>query len=71
MLNDQVLMDVALSKGEARRRWTITKWSMGWSCLRTEDHDVIVSGCATEKAMLAHRQAWEADISALHQDGWA
>jgi hypothetical protein len=71
LLNDQVILDVTLWKGEARRRWTITKWAMGWSCRQVDGPSVIIYGCDTAEAMQTQRQAWEADIAALRADGWS
>ena len=63
-------MDVALRRNGALRRWTISKWSMGWTCRYSDNGTVTIGGCHTEELMRAKRQEWEAEIAAARADGW-
>jgi hypothetical protein len=71
LLNDAPLLDVRLTRDGHVRRWTISKWSMGWTCRFVDNGNVSVGGCSTLERMEAKRQQWEAEIAAARADGWS
>jgi hypothetical protein len=70
LLDGPIILDVTLQRDGEVRRWTISKWSMGWTCKYVEKGTVIVGGCLTFELMQAKKRQWEADIAALRADGW-
>ena len=70
LLSDAPLLDVALHREGLKRRWTITRWSMGWSFRYIDHEGVTYSGCANLDAMRAQKADWEAEIAVAKADGW-
>ena len=70
LLNDAPLLDVRLTRDGLVRRWTISRWSMGWTCRYVNGIEVTVGGCSTLALMEAKRRQWEAEIAAARTDGW-
>ena len=54
--SDLPILDVRLTRNGVVRRWTISKWMMGWTCRYVDGLEVIVGGCSTLELMEAKRQ---------------
>ena len=70
LLSEVPILDVRLTRNGKVRRWTISKWTMGWTCRYVNGLEVTIGGCSTLELMEAKRQEWEAEIAAARADGW-
>ena len=70
LLDGPVILDVTLKRDGQVKHWTITKWSMGWTCRYAENASVTIGGCHTFELMTAKKREWEAEIAAARADGW-
>jgi hypothetical protein len=70
-LDEPPLLDVTLTRDGQKRRWTITPWTMGWTCQYSTVGEVTSIGCATLELVATKVREWEAKIETARADGWS